>query len=418
MLVSNPEDMGMSDFCPSLFDIAGSQSPEAFDAIVREWVTEDNVNLFHHPPLAVAITKSWTSSPDQSVGWKGIACRLIAMGASYHDELKNVPRSIAIRGWHHYISSYKRTTSFLDYIMEQALDPFDSEIVGAHMIDILSVSNVDIPAFLQTERQNHLKDSHVPYLPFMSHLDRKPRILRVVDQAPFSISWDWWLDPNDAAFEVLHEFRHLGSPRHSRYGYYFSSDELRDWPYIYPRSAYCLAASELGWPFKRDEALAKLFRARFERRCQKKEEKFAKIQGTRSKSGPPKSLNLVEWGFVVLYQPLQSKITIAYEAFYEWWKEIDEKIMKWRYNSGWKGYCFEDALLFAFSYLVCGYVFHFMIDRGGVWGYRAVLTMACWGGWYTMLDLRNLLRAVGGECWQLMWLFWDIWIGGKLNDHR
>jgi hypothetical protein len=203
--------------------------------------------------------------------WKDIAFYLFAKKANFH-ELNN-----------------SKSTCLLEIAVTSVAHPFDAQIVGTRFLEMLDAGNVDIAEYLIFERQHHLEGLLAPEAPFFTYhesLFRSPDSraikLHISEENPFLLSWDWWVDPTEPAFKVLHEFRHFGQTEPS-YKYYDERNRLVYWPFIYPEWAFGLK----GWPDEEETTLLKHFQQRSDHRWQKKMIKQVKIQGTYKKPKMP-----------------------------------------------------------------------------------------------------------------------------------
>ena len=275
------DDMDLVKFCPEYFRSLQNLSVEDFSSRVEKWVTEENVNLFDPNPLEVVTRRLCDISIDliESHKWKDIALYLIAKKADmavYLDE----------------------EACLLEVAVTSVAHPFDAQTIGTRFLEMLDASNVDLAEYLTFERQNHPEGLLFPEAqvftsgtPWDSNgqwfdlPDPREVKLYIHEEQPFSLSWDWWVDPQETAFIVCHEFRHFGRAEHFVFGEdeYMLPAELRFWPFIYPK--WTLALYGWGWgvykePFRRVQQ-------RSDRRWQKKMIKEAKIQGTYKKPKMP-----------------------------------------------------------------------------------------------------------------------------------
>lgn len=104
------------------------------------------------------------------------------------------------------------------------------------LLDMLKAGGFDIAEYLNNERQRHFNARWGPDLELENRNGRR-RILHVSYKDPFSLFWDWWVDPSGSAFEALREFRLFGPPYHfCLEGYHYPEDTF-NWRYFYP--AWC-----------------------------------------------------------------------------------------------------------------------------------------------------------------------------------
>ncbi|CZR58008.1 uncharacterized protein PAC_07898 [Phialocephala subalpina] len=290
LFVAADQDMDFTDFCYSYFFSLGTDIQAAeFRTQVHQWVTEKNVNLFVPGPLIVVARRISALDIDQVevLKWQEIARYLISKKAALHGIC---PR------WYAEMSRDVGMPSLIDFAMSIAkrpfdaemIDPFDSEVIGARLLDMLRAARVDLAEYLAIERRDHLEELQGSEIPFLKAVDLRRRVLNISHEEPFSLSWDWWIDPEGNAFEVLHEFKHFEPDEHDIRMDYVCREEQHNWPYIYPRWVHRLEMLEGGWPTQeRETAFAKLFKRRFERRWQNKMTKLAKMQGTYKKPRMP-----------------------------------------------------------------------------------------------------------------------------------
>ncbi len=114
--------------------------------------------------------------------------------------------------------------------------------------------------------------------------DFRRRYLIISLEKP-SISWDWFIDPEGQAYDVLEEFKNL---RCVTYIDMHRKDRLGfNWPIIYSMWHWSVAYRHLYAFYRKKEDSIFVQRAndRFKRRCEKKAMKLAKAQGILSR-GP------------------------------------------------------------------------------------------------------------------------------------
>jgi hypothetical protein len=270
------DDRDLADFCREYFCSLHNLSVEDFRSRVEKWVTEENVNLFIPSPLEVVTRRICNLSidPIEFHKWKDIAFYLIAKKAKFH-ELN---------------SQFKlgfQKVCLLEIAVISAAHPFDAQAIGTRFLEMLDASNVDLAEYLTFERQHHPEGLLAPEIRIFINRglsfkvpDRRAIKLYICEEQPFLLSWDWWVDPKETAFIVLHEFRHFGQAEYSFYNEY---DPRVYWPFIYPIWTFRL----IRLPKDVRTMLSKRFQQRFDRRWQKKMIKQAKIQGTYKKPKIP-----------------------------------------------------------------------------------------------------------------------------------
>lgn len=200
---------------------------------------------------------------------KEIASYLIARGAQFHE-----------------LEFSWEKTCLLAATIPSAVHPFDSQIIGTRLLEMLEASNVNVAEYLALERQYHPEGLATPprfYGRWPYYSDPRTVKLDINEEHPFSLSWDWWVDPKEPAFTVLQEFRHFGraeiidgEPEPAEWSYY--------WPYIYPdwtRGLNFLSDDE-------EKAVLKRFQQRSDHRWKKKMINQAKMEGTYTKPKMPK----------------------------------------------------------------------------------------------------------------------------------
>jgi hypothetical protein len=277
------DDRDFVNFCPHYFRSIQNLSVEDFCYRVEKWVTEENVNLFYPNPLEVVTRRLCNLSidPIEFHKWKDIALYLISKKAEVSNE----------RTW---------LLVLLVAVVTSVAHPFDSQTIGTRFLEMLDAINVDLAEYLTFERQHHPEGLLFPETPIYKRWapsqsctssplfdwpDPQAIKLYIHEEQPFSLSWDWWVDPQETAFIVCHEFRHFGRAEHFVYGEdeYMLPVEIRYWPFIYPE--WTLGFHE--WATEEDYELLRRFQQRFDRRWQKKMIKEAKIQGTYKKPKMP-----------------------------------------------------------------------------------------------------------------------------------
>jgi hypothetical protein len=244
-----------TDFSTGLFRSALVEIPVGlFTRIVREWFTRENINDCLCPPLAIAVRRFGESLPFQCPQWKSFISHLIRLGS-------NLQRGS------------KEGITILDDLINGADTPFESQSLGLAWLDILTEMRLDVAEYLRTEYCFHFDPSKsLPILDGDRRTDYRARRLVVSEETP-AISWDWFIDANGKAFEVLEEFKNFGPGAVDDMDWYHGCLRLRNWPFFYPRWAH-----DESW-YESSTAIAQLAKDRFERRWHKKAMKLARAQG-------------------------------------------------------------------------------------------------------------------------------------------
>ncbi len=268
------DDMDIAEFCDEYFCTLLDCSVEIFRSRVEKWVTEKNVNLFYPSPLEVVIRRLCNLSIDLTEfhKWKDIAFYLIAKGA----ELRMLD------------DESHANTCLLEVAVTSVAHAFDAQIIGTRFVEMLDASNVDLAEYLTFELQHHLKGLLAPEKQILTLWGESPdpRTIKldIYEEKPFSLSWDWWLDPKETGFIVCHEFRYFGRAEHFIHGDSRLPEGLIYWPFIYPNWTVGLDGR---WADEEEMALLKRFQQRSNHRWQKKKIKQAKIQGIYKTSKMP-----------------------------------------------------------------------------------------------------------------------------------
>jgi hypothetical protein len=103
----------------------------------------------------------------------------------------------------------------------------------------------------------------------------------VISEDPPKVSWEWFIDPEGSAFDVLEEFKNFGPGLHDLQDSFWNLELARDrnWPFFYPSWQYCVQEREEGSTYETYIAIARRAEERFERRWYKKVMKLARAQG-------------------------------------------------------------------------------------------------------------------------------------------
>jgi len=229
---------------------------QIFNDMVNEFVSEETVNRFRETPIAMAMKMLWSSDSALYDEWKKIICHLIELGENLN------------KG-----GVFEMTP--LDYIMNLVGRPFDSIYLGKEWLDILSISKIDLVEYLRTEFRLHFaRSKSLSMLSPDSKSDYRPRYLVISEKIP-SLSWEWFIDPDGQAFDLLDEFKDFG-PIVPRYSDIDLDEEGHHWPLVYPVWEDCL-----GIKFFDPEMInrRRVAEARFENRRHKKAKKLARACG-------------------------------------------------------------------------------------------------------------------------------------------
>jgi hypothetical protein len=255
-------NLGSTDFSAGLFIGIFVDIPvDLFTRMVHEWFTEENINDCRCPPLAIAAQKFGESLPFQCPHWKSIILHLIRLGSDLQ------------RG-------SREGTTILDDLMNVVNTPFESQSLGLAWLDILTELRLDVVEYLRTEYRFHFDPSKsLPILSADWRTDYRARRLVVSEETP-SISWDWFIDANGKAFEVLEEFKNFGPGAVDDIDWFVHGPRsLNNWPFFYPIwDFYGTRARFIPW-YEITPAKVQLAEDRFERRWQKKAMKLARAQG-------------------------------------------------------------------------------------------------------------------------------------------
>jgi len=233
----------------------------SFNATVDELVSTANINKFRCSPAALAIRRLWESYPTDSnhESWRQLTLRLLSLslGADGHNS-----------------SNYRRDT-LLEEILNMVERPFESISIGRLFLDILSDLKVDVVEYLQVECERHFDSlNSLPMLHRSQQTSNRERYL-IVSEAPSSVSWKWFIDPDGSAFEVLNEFKNFGTGEQQPFIY-----EKNNWPFFYPEWCKYTWGLQGYRNLSREKALLiRNCENRFQRRQQKKEFKLARAQG-------------------------------------------------------------------------------------------------------------------------------------------
>jgi hypothetical protein len=238
-----------------------------FNEMVTEFCSKDTINGFDWSPLYTAMNLLHDSGPDSRNGWEKLIHRLLTLGPDLHKSIRS-----SIGG------------TLLHEVLSIAQYPFESGELGEQWLRILERSGIDIEEYLRTERFVR-GDASLPILLF-EHQWQPNRTARtrcayiIFSESSPRVSWDWYIDPQSHAVEVLNEFKNLGPSSYDIPKGYQYPERMVNWPYFYPRWEVCYGHS---FYYVMKEYRMKYFKTpfenRFERRRLKKARKLYKAQG-------------------------------------------------------------------------------------------------------------------------------------------
>jgi hypothetical protein len=254
-------NLDSTDFSTGIFRCNFVDIPvDLFTRMVHEWLTEENINDCVCPPLAIAAEKFGESLPFQCPLWKSIILHLIRLGS-------NLQRGS------------EKGTTILDDLMNGADTPFESRSLGLAWLDILTELRLDVVEYLRTEYCFHFDPSKsLPLLEGNRSTGFRARRLVVSEETP-SISWDWFIDANGKAFEVLEEFKNFGRGYDDFYWYLMIHRRFNNWPFLYPKWTFDVEEAKSRYCREIIPGRVQLAEDRFERRWHKKATKLARAQG-------------------------------------------------------------------------------------------------------------------------------------------
>jgi hypothetical protein len=252
-------------------------APKIFNRIVNELASKVTINSFQTSPICTAMRMFYKSEPEFRDAWRESIHRLLALGADLH-------------------CSYEwGGGTVLDQILDLVECPFESRELGENWLSILEDFGLDVREYLKLERLHQREWKSIPIL--LPHLSieavqerNNPRRFIIFSDDYPRISWDWYIDPEGHAFEVLQEFSNLGSIDHEPTDDYRYPEIMLNWPYFYarwenlPRVVYWQMYTE---EMSQLTTLIKVFENRFERRRLKKMKKLRNAQGIGEKLKMP-----------------------------------------------------------------------------------------------------------------------------------
>jgi hypothetical protein len=255
---ANSEERTIMDFCQNMFEVRlFTLRIEEFREIIKEFVSEQNINEFSHSPILKSMEMmlgTLRTAHGPSGEWMEITRRLIALGADIH--------------------RFKEDGSSLTCIIMGLADhPFDSIYVGDVWLDTLRGAGVNDSDYLEAEKMHSIewwKSKPKPLICRLFEISKAANKCR--------LSWDWSISPEVSAFDVLNEFKHFGPTQHSAQNDYYEPENLYNWPYVYPDWRYCEECDNEGFNPPKTPKLFERTKIRFERRQQKKAFKLAKVQ--------------------------------------------------------------------------------------------------------------------------------------------
>jgi hypothetical protein len=168
--------------------------------------------------------------------------------------------------------------TLLDDLMNALDSPFESRSLGKEWLDILLESGVCVTDYLRIEHRLHFEPFwSLPVMQGDYETNFCHRYLIISEETP-SISWDWLIDPDGEAFDVLEEFKNFGLGYPSLWDDFCSPEHTYNWPFFYPRWHYCMQIRDVD-QYKNLLAIHEQAENRFQRRWNKKTMKLAKAQG-------------------------------------------------------------------------------------------------------------------------------------------
>jgi len=245
-------------------------TPKRFNRIVNELASKVTIDSFQTSPICAAMRLFYKSEPEFRDAWRESIHRLLALGADLH------------------CSDEWGGGTVLDQILDLVKCPFESRELGENLLSILEDFGLDVREYLKLERLHQREWKSIPILlPHFSFDDVQefniPRRFIIFSSDYPRISWDWYIDPEGHAFEVLQEFRNLGPMNHGPRRDYRSPEIMFNWPYFYARWDN-LPGAVPWWTNTEAKRSSlrnpmKVFENRFERRWLKKMKKLRKAQG-------------------------------------------------------------------------------------------------------------------------------------------
>jgi hypothetical protein len=189
--------------------------------------------------------------------WKLAIRRLIKLGSDIHQQADT------------------NRLRLLYEILAIARSPFDSQNLFDIWLDILLSSDVDVARYLKIELKFHDEASHL-----IEDLESRPRHMIFDISGRPRVYWDWWIDPQSPAYEVLEEFKNFGPAAHNpcENSWLATEGYEENAPYFYYQMYERLVSKDatIYYVEKPEHIVAQ---RRFEKRMHKKAVKLAKAQG-------------------------------------------------------------------------------------------------------------------------------------------
>lgn len=265
MFKSRSDYLDESEFLGGLFVVPNLKvTLQAFNNLLPEVVSNVTIDAFDISPICTAVRMLHNSESELRYGWKVLIGRLLALGPKLHDPYELGQGTV------------------LDQILDIAESPFESQELGEEWLTTLESLGRDVGEYLQTERLHQEAWEPVPKLAsyYWRDIAEDFRCRYIIwSETRPRISWDWYIDPEGLAFEVLYEFRHMGPTRHDPGKEYDYPEGMFNWPYFYPRWESCRFQSRQGITKEIRNSLPKVFEHRFERRWLKKIWKLRRAHG-------------------------------------------------------------------------------------------------------------------------------------------
>jgi hypothetical protein len=271
LFTSRCEYFKEEDFYYNLFDYFDLDvTPKEFNGLVNELASKVTIDSFETSPICTAMRMFYKSEPKFRDAWRESIHRLLALGTNLH------------------LSYEGGGGTVLDQILDLVEYPFESRELGESWLSILEDFGLDVREYLKTERlyQNEWKSIPILLPNLSSDIVQKcdiPRRFIIFSNDYPRISWDWYIDPEGHAFEVLQEFSNLGPMKHEPTDDYRYPEIMFNWPYFYARWDN-LPGAVPWWTNTEPKRSSlrnpmKVFENRFERRWLKKMKKLRKAQG-------------------------------------------------------------------------------------------------------------------------------------------
>ena len=236
-----------------------------YHKMTKLWIIKENLNLlftaFRTSPIPMALRMLWKSHSAAREPWKQAIRHALDSGVNLHASFTYRNNSTII--------------TLLDEVLEIADQPFEAYHLGQKWLEILSEFGVDVVDYLSVEFEIRCKPSQT--LPMMMpkyDTGYRERHLMISTDPP-SVSWEWYIDPRGKAFDVLQEFRDLGTGPQDE----TEPDDYSDWPFVYSECGRIAFNLEFGYVEADEESRLRTFNERYERHEYKKAMKLARAQG-------------------------------------------------------------------------------------------------------------------------------------------